>query len=361
LISIWSYDDGFGDNKLFNGIQDILVPTHCTHWRERMRSDNVAEGEEIDPLSHIGIEVEGLSQRYLVGEGALKQASNLNWTGGSNKHKDLNFPIIAKTCLSVMAGNRHEVVVEPLVMSLPVKQDESEDRHKLLEEIMLGTHKATLYLAGQPAVTKVVHVKELITKKQPFGGFCEVILDNNGEIADKETASQFVLIVDIGTRTLNIYTLDGLSPVTELSDTKNQGVYTAYQLVNDFIEGQFQERLPDGKIIDVVQRRAIKGFDLSPIIDYSYRTLANEVFRIVDKMFVDSWVYVDKIIVTGGGAELLEGYLKDLFPVKPIFLNRYSNARGLWKYGVRHAVKVKKTSIQIALPNGGVRKVGKPK
>lgn len=357
-VCVWSLDDGYGDNKLFNGKGDILVPSHCTYWKDRMKSENDDRGE-VDPYSHIGIEVEGLEQKYLVGQGALEQGTNLNWTGGSNKHRDLNFPIIAKTCLALLSGQRDEVVVEPLVMGLPVNQDQSEDRHKLLNELMVGKHKVTLTLANGKKSHKEILVKELITKKQPFGGFCDVILGNNGEIVDKETASQFCVVLDIGTRTVNIYTLDSLEPITKLSDTKNQGIYTAYQLVNDFIEERFHERLPDGKIMDVVRRKAIKGFDLTPVIDRSLMTTANEIFKIVDKMFVDSWIYVDKLIVTGGGAELLKPYLEVAFPVKPMFLNRYSNARGFWKYGIRHAIKTKNSAISIAMPNGGTLTVGK--
>ena len=208
------------------------------------------------------------------------------------------------------------------------------------------------------SMPKEVIVKELVTKKQPFGTFCDMILDKRGEIVDKELASSFTVIVDIGTRTLNIYTLDSLNPITELSDTLNQGVHTSYDLVNDFIYERLGFKVPTGKLASTVQKGEIRQLDLSKAIDRSRQVLANEIFKIVDTMLVNSWVYVDNLIITGGGAEILQPYLQGLFPVRPRFGNRHSTASGFWKYGIRHIVKVKKTSIQIALPNGGVMAVG---
>lgn len=357
-ISVWSFDDGYGDNKLFNGSYDILIPSNVTQWIKPMRKEDINDGGKIDPLGHLGIEIDGLEGKFLVGGGAVSQETSLNWTGGSNKHKDVNFPILAKACLGSLAGTRNNVVVEPIVMGLPVKEEESESRRELLEELILGSHKMTLHYADGRESRKEVLVKELVTKKQPFGSFCDLILDGRGEIADKELAGSFTVIVDIGTRTLNIYTLDALNPITELSDTFNQGVQTSYNAVNDFIEDRLGFKVPTGKIGSTVKKGEIRNIDLTNVIDRSRQFLANEVFKIVDTMLVDSWVYVDNLIITGGGAEILGSYLKDMFPVKPIFGGRYSTARGFWKYGIRHIVKVKKTSIQISMSNGGLMTVG---
>ena len=358
VVSVWAFDDGYGDNKLFNGVNDILIPSHCTTWIKPMKGEEMGEGRVIDPLSHIGIEIEGIEGKFLVGRGALEQDTSLNWTGGSNKHKDSNFPIIAKACLGVLAGSRPNVVVEPIVMGLPVKEDESEDRHALLKDIIVGTHKMIIHFADGRRMIKEITVKELVTKKQPFGTFCDLILDRRGEIIDAEMARGFNVIVDIGTRTLNIYTLDALTPITELSDTFNQGVHTAYDLVNEFINERLGFKVPTGKIAGTVQKGEIRGIDLTKARERSYQVLANEVFKIVDTMMVNSWVYVDNLIITGGGAELLRNYLANMFPVKPKFMNRFSTARGFWKYGIRHMVKIKKKSIQIAMPNGGAMQVG---
>jgi plasmid segregation protein ParM len=351
-VCIWCLDDGYGDNKLFNGKATYLIPSHATHWRPKMKSD--IKEANADPLSYIGVEIDGM--KYLVGQGALEQDTSLYWSGGENKHVDQIFPILLKTCLAVLAEGITNPVVDPLVMGLPVKADEKEDRHELLQRLVVGKHEVTISFVDGANFTKEVCVKELVTKKQPFLSFCDVILDKRGQLKEEDIAGQFNVIIDIGSRTLNIYTLDALEPITDLSDTTSQGIYTAYDMVGDFIEEQFNFRVPNGKITDVIRRGTIKGMDLSPVIDRAYSTLANEIARVVHTMFVDSWAYVDKIYITGGGSELLKMYLESAFPVSPDFLDRFATARGGWKYGVRHALQ-KSGSVTIKIPGGGVQKV----
>lgn len=357
-INVWAFDDGYGDNKLYDGENDIIIPALTTNWIKQLRHESaLGDNKKVDPLSHIGIEIDGIMGKFLVGEGATQDIS-LNWVGGSNKHKDLNFPILAKACLGVLSGNSNKVTVEPLVMGLPVDEDESKERHDLLKGLMEGTHKMTLHLADGRELKKEITIKELVTKKQPFGSFCDMILNEEGGIANKEMAASFTVIVDIGTRTLNVYTLDALNPITDLSKTFNKGIHVAYGHVNDIINNELGFKLATGKVSDAIKRGKVGGMKLGDATKRSYQMHANEIYNIVDTMLVDSWVYVDNLIITGGGSELLKPYLHDLFPVKPLFLSRYSTARGFWKYGVRHAIQGSKTPVQIALPSGAIINVG---
>lgn len=43
-VSVWSFDDGCGDNKLFNGVNDILIPSHCTTWIKPMKGGEMGRG-----------------------------------------------------------------------------------------------------------------------------------------------------------------------------------------------------------------------------------------------------------------------------------------------------------------------------
>jgi len=351
-ICVWCLDDGYGDNKMFNGRQEFLIPSYATPWRQKMKSD--IKDDNPAPLSYLGVEVDGV--RYLVGQGALEQDVSIHWAGGENKHIDKIFPVLLKTCLAVLADGISRPVVEPLVMGLPVKADEQEDRHRLLQELVVGVHEVSLNMNGEWTPKKKIHVKELVAKKQPFLSFCDVVLDKHGRIKDETVAGQFNTIIDIGSRTLNIYTVDALDPITDLCDTTTQGIYTAYEMVADFIEEQFRFRIPTGKMPNFIRRKTIKGMDLTPVIERAYSVLANEIVRVVHTKFVDSWAYVDRIFITGGGSELLRKYLEDAFPVTPQFLGRFATARGGWKYGIRHALK-RKGEITIDLPGGGAQKV----
>jgi len=344
-ISIWSLDDGYGDIKGSNGKFRILIPSFSTRWRSPSKKELV-EGQEhkIDPFDHLGVEING--EMYLVGKGAIEQDARITWSGSENKHTDSNFPILLKTALGVLAYDTKSVVVEPLVMGLPVKADENQERHKLLEQIVCQNHKMKLYYADGKITENEVFIKQVVTKKQPFGSLMDVILDKGGEIKDKIIASQFNVVVDIGARTLNIYTIDALEPVNDLSDTTNDGIYTAYEWVSNYIEDKLGSPVPSGKIISIIQKKEIRGLDLVPIIQKSYETLANQIYRVVSTILVDSWVFVDRIIFTGGGSELLKQWLNKAFQGKNImFLDRFATTRGLRKYGMRVAKQSGKNII----------------
>lgn len=352
-VSVWAIDDGYGDLKINNGKNLYLLPSHCTWWRPK--SNDFNDSKEVDPLSYISVEVEG--ERYLVGEGAIEQDIRSSWTGGDNKHLDHMFPILLKACLGILAEGAKTVVVEPLVMGLPVKADENEERHRLLEKIALTNHKVRITFADGRYHECEIYVNEILTKKQPFGSFCDLILDKNGEIDDKAIASQFNVIVDIGARTLNIYTLDNLEPIYDLCDTTNHGIFTAYEIVADFIRERLGYSVPFGKIRSVIRREEIRGYDLRPVIHKSYELLSNEIKRIIDTMLVDSWALVDRIVFTGGGSEVLRPWLEKWYEDKgAMFLDRFATVRGLRKYGVRHARKAGK-KVVMRLPGGGAKVV----
>lgn len=349
--TVLSFDDGYGFNKLYDGENTMLVPTACCSYTKKYTSEN-------DNSTFLGVEIEGISGKYLVGETALQQAINMNWLGGNNKHIDIHFPIIAKTCLALASGSNDDYTINTLVMGLPVNSEENEYRHLMLENIVLGTHKVCLIDSNGRTRTKTINVENVITKKQPFGSFCDLLFNDRIQI-DTELASGFNVVIDIGTRTLNVYTLDALEPVIELSDTFNQGVFTAYQEVGNLCESEFGQKIQSGRLSYIVSKRRLGNHDISSFIEYAYDSLANEIVKIIETMFSNSWGYVNNIVVTGGGAEFLQERLRPYLPLntRTRFLNKYSTAKGFWKYGVHQHIKQGKP-VSIRLSNGGVLKVG---
>lgn len=354
-MKIWAVDDGYGDNKLYAGKELMLLPSFYTYWRKPLRSD--FDTERQDWLDYLAVEIDGY--KYLVGKAAMENDSGIMWVGGNNKHEDKGFPILLKTCLALLAEDDVETV-DLLVMGLPVRADEDEARHKLLESLVVGTHNVKLILADGTELDREIRVKKLIVKKQPFGSFCDVILDDSGEIQDRAVAKGFNVVVDIGARTLNVYTLNALRPVTDLSLTTNHGMYTAYNWVGEHITSMFGEVVPTGKLPYIIARKEIRGYDLRPIIENAYEMLANEIKKILESLLINSWVFVDRLIFTGGGAELLRPWLEESFANKPtVFLGRFSTVRGLWKYGVRQAMKEagETAEIRIKAPKVKVKNV----
>jgi plasmid segregation protein ParM len=307
--------------------------------RDNFGSDIVSDSDSFTNPLYKYISYKGAEGEYIVGESALKQSMDINWYGGDDKHSDISFPIMLRTFLGLMA-EQDSSVLDLLVMGLPCDKD-TEARQNLLQRLVVNHHKVELGLANGVKLNRDIHVKNLIVKKQPFGSFCDILLDDNGDVVDKELANGFVVVVDIGSRTLNIYTINKMEEVDELTDTTNNGMYTSYMRVGKYIKKNAGFNVPTGKLPLVVRDGEFEKYDLTPIIEKSHERLAYEIKTVLDTMFVNAYGYVSHIVFTGGGSEVLKQYLKALFHKHTtIFLDRYATARGLRKYGLFKAKKM---------------------
>jgi plasmid segregation protein ParM len=341
--NIWCLDDGYGDNKLVTGEKQLIIPSNYADWRPLQREE--FNNKERNLLDYISVEFNG--SKHLVGESAMKQDSKNSWFGGENKHEDRGFPILLNACLGLMANQPVESV-DCLVMGLPVQSDEKGSRHALLESRVVRLHRMNLTLGDGSESVREVHVKNLIVKKQPFGSLCDIMLDNEGNIIEKDVAKGFNVVVDIGSRTLNVYTLDNLEPISDLCFHTTDGMYNAYMGVGNFVKYKIGYEIPSGKLPLYVKNKSVKGIDLTPMIDKSFEILAYDIKKVIETRFINSWAFVDRIIFTGGGSELLKPWLSKMFISKSVvFMDRFANARGLRKYGIRHMSRTQSQNVSI--------------
>ncbi|MGG1263820.1 hypothetical protein [Brevibacillus laterosporus] len=340
---IWSYDDGYGDNKLTDGVTELLIPSYISTFRARMK-------QEIDPKNpphphdYIVIENED-GKKYLVGRGAVNQDSKASAILGDNKHMDKRFPCMLKACLGLLATTE-DTFVDVLVMGLPVNAEEDPERHELLQNMVVGTHSFKLTLADGTELKRNIQIKELLIKKQPFGSQCDIMLDNEGELSNEDIAGGFNVIADIGAGTFNVYTLNALEPVRDLSFNTNDGMFTAYDEVNETILELTGSKVPDAKLPSICNPQdsdgkrltpKIQGVSIEDAVEEAYDNLANTCVGIIEKSCKNSWSLIKRIIWTGGGSQLLEEYIENYMPKRnKIFLDRFSTARGLRKVGVLH-------------------------
>lgn len=348
-FNVWCLDDGYGDNKCVTANKSILVPSSYSEFKNMTKND--FEQKTINQLDYISVQYD--NEKYVVGKFAMKKDVNNQWFGGENKHLDNSFPVFTNTCFGLMADKPFEVV-DCLVMGLPVESELNNSRHEYLKNNIVKQHSMSIGLADGTKFSRDVLIKNLIVKKQPFGSVCDLMLNENGDIENEEIARGFNVVVDIGSRTLNVYTLDTLEPIDDLCFHTNNGMYTAYMMVGEYIKKEIGYSIPSGKLPLYIHSNTFRDLDISPIVNRSYEILAYEIYKIIETKFVNSWVFIDRIIFTGGGSELLKGWLSYLFKNKEIvFMDRFSNARGLRKYGVRYMKKQmeNKSSVEVKVGN----------
>jgi len=344
--NVKSLDDGYGDIKYDSKGNPDFIPSFVTSFKPKPIDAFQGAGNN---LKYIASEIDGF--KYTVGDYAMKLDPNIKWTGGEKKHSDARFPIMLKTTLGLMTSGSNEVI-DTLMMNLPIKYDTPE-RREALTRIAQGTHKVAISTDGINFTKKIIVVENVEVKKQPFGSACDLILDANGEIINKEVAKGFNVIIDIGARTLNILTLDALEEQPALTIQTNDGMFSAYTQIGDYLETELGVLIPDGKLPLVVRDKEIKGRDITPLINQVYENHANTILNVIDKLLINSYAFVHNVVFTGGGAEVLLPYLNvEMGNIQTYYLNRFSTVRGLRKYGIRQAKKnIKRTNISVKLGN----------
>ena len=335
-----AFDDGYGDNKLNPYGDPFLIPSFITSFKSR--PDN--EFKTNSNLTYYASSIDG--KDYTFGDYASVLDSNPQWVGGENKHSDKRFPLLFKSCLGLMTTKETDNI-HKLVMGLPVNSN-TDERVNLLKSIVEGKHEMELSLDGEMFFPRNIYVEELIVKPQPFGSLCDVILDDQGQISNKQLAKGFNVIVDVGARTCNVLCVDSLQQIDELTTHSNEGMYTAYFEVSRHLYKELGVNIPDGKLPSVIKAQEINGYDLSPIIQLANENLAYNIKNMVEKMYINSWGFVSSIVFTGGGAEVLKPHLQKMFANRPtLFLDRFSTVRGLRKYGIRKAVQDNMIQVEV--------------
>jgi plasmid segregation protein ParM len=341
-FNVKAIDDGYGDIKYDSKGSPVLMPSFVTTFKPKPAN----EFDTSSNLQYIASEVNG--ERFVVGDYAIKIDPNIRWVGGENKHADKRFPVLLKTALGLMSSGGHELV-DTLMMNLPIKYDTPE-RRKFLSDIVVGTHEVGISTDGKNFHQKIVTVDNLDIKKQPFGSVCDLILDQNGALVDKEMAKGFNVVADIGAGTLNVLTVEALEEQPELCTQTNDGMYSSYLQVGEYLERELRVTIPDGKLPQIIKAGEIRGRDITPLIMRAYENQANNIMNILDRTLINSWAFVNNLIFTGGGAspQLLQPFFAKALEHRGGFgvhyLDRYANVRGLRKYGIRQAHKHKQVT-----------------
>lgn len=341
--NVKSYDDGFGDGKGFDGKTELIIPSFVTKWQP-IPEGEFAKSQYSEPESHITVEYEGSSRKHLIGKGAQSLDKVGDWVGEENKHKSRKFIPILKGQLALLCQNEIEKVVhiDPLVMGLPLEQD-TEERQKDLVELVKGKHEVKVTLADGTVIEKEIHVDSVVVLNQPIGSFFYMALDNNGAIKDESLLNQVTVVFDLGARTLNVLTLRGFTPISNLSFTKQLGIYESWESIRSDIKEYHKKELPLARIPQYCEDGYISGgIDISELRDENYADHADTVLSVFGKEFIHNIGEVDNIILTGGGSEVLRKWLEPgmrsrFKNAKIQSLGRTATVKGYYNFGMRIA------------------------
>lgn len=332
MFEIGAYDDGYGDNKSKCQTGEVFItPSFVTTWRPQY--DTELDTTNKSPLDRIELYVG--DNKYLVGKAALQQDKRIQWNGADNKHLDTNFDVLLKTHLGLMSQSFKSDIVR-LVMGLPVKSSLDLKRIEVLKDKARGQHKFSIKLLGDTSPRdKTLYVEDVVVKAQPHGTLADMVLDDMGRLSDKDLAKKTIAISDIGGKTHNMYVVEQLDPLADYCDTTNNGMYTAYTWIKDWINEKWPDiRLSDGQMSSVITRKEVRGYDISPLITKSYEQLARNIILELKTRWDGAFSYIDEVVFTGGGAEVLKPYLMREF-MRAKYYDQSKNVNGMLKQGIR--------------------------
>ncbi len=250
-------------------------------WRERrLTSDGDYE-----------VDVDG--QKFFVADLAEESYFRREMVTESKVHQETQILFLTGLALVATPGERTMITT-----GLPVTQH-TPDGKEALTGLLQGLH--TMSVNGQRGTFVI---ERLGIVPEAGGAYWDAVLGPDGRPNNTWLASQRVRVVDIGSRTVNYCTVDQRRYLDRDSGTLPYGVlelYNAETELGDIACEQFARRI---------------------VADINKRWLEYQPRR-------------DAVLLTGGGALLLEKWLRPHFPLmqmadKPVF----GNARGYWKMGV---------------------------
>jgi plasmid segregation protein ParM len=317
-------DVGYGFVKSFDGEYDVVFPSVVGIGRDISYQSSLSNYSS--PLDTLVLKHNG--KTYFVGNYAIRQSSIPSRSLDIKKPEDINTLLLFLTSLGLFSADKQNFSI---VTGLPTNYVLSYQEQ--LGSILAGEHQISLRVNGTTKEKKLV-VNDITIVPQPFGTLYNQVLDNNGNIADKEMSGKIVGIADIGFKTADFVVSDSLEFVDRLSSSSNSGMFSAYQIIAAMIRSRYKIDKKDYELDQIVKNKSIKiagvNYDISDIIAEAYYNLAAKIKTELDSL----WDYreLDAIILTGGGGEALSEYLIPKFNNMVLVPDaQFANVKGFWK------------------------------
>ncbi len=315
-------DAGFGRTKALSTDRSISFPSLVANFRE-VRFTTGMEGNG-DPTSMLAIAHNG--RRYFVGSAAGRQGIAQN-TIDRERAVSEEAKLLTLAALSLLVEQTPEQV--SLVAGLPVSHY-SNLKERYLSELKQTHYFDLLDLSGKLIKNHVINVHEVKVIPQPLGTLFNLLLDEAGELSRPELAGENVGIIDVGYYTADLARADSLEFIDRKSASYPLGLFNAFNELSEELDRTLDIEAPPEILEKVVSTGKIKVSGKVVSIEQhkqqAFSRVAGQIISKVKTLWPDRW-QLDRVIVTGGGGQLLFNYLNHAFDnqaelaPKPVFAN----------------------------------------
>jgi plasmid segregation protein ParM len=325
-------DTGFGRTKAVSLGKTISFPSLVANYREVRFTTGIESNG--DPTTKMAIESNG--RRYFVGSAASRQGIVQN-TIDRERAISEEAKVLTLGALSLLIDESPEHI--NLVAGLPVSHYAGL-KERYITELKRTHYYSLLDLSGKEVRSNILNIHEVKVIPQPLGTLFNLLLNEQGEVDRAELAGENVGIIDIGYHTADLARADALEFIDRKSASYPLGLFNAFTELSEEIDRTLNIETPPETLEKVFVAGLIKiGGKTVSIEQQKQRALAHATEQILSKvktLWPDRW-QLDRIIITGGGGQLIYNYLnRNLdqhteLAQKPVF----ANAEGYLKLAMR--------------------------
>jgi plasmid segregation protein ParM len=333
-VEIIGLDIGYGYTKASDGRRAIVFKSIYGEATEPQFRDEVLDHPEEE--MHLHVELNG--KGYFVGEHAVRQSAQRNFTLDPNQFVAEFTRILALAPLARMVDRQNQI---KLVAGLPISHYR---KHKAdLIKTLQGQHPVTVIDKLGNRIETVVRIAEVKVVPQPYGSVLNMMLTDLGEMQDKRFLTEKIGVIDIGFRTTDFTVVDHTHYSERGSRTVDAGMSRAYSNVAAKVLETSGVNVELYRMYESVERGSIKihgkRYDLKGVRDRAFEQLASAIATDANRLWAADWD-MDRILLSGGGGAVIAPFLAplikgELVPVEAGADGRLNNVKGYVKYGRR--------------------------
>ncbi len=259
-----------------------------------------------------GIVLQDREERaWFVGELALQHSGRmLSRPEGREWVKTAAYEMYWQAALSEMSAACRPVELK-VVTGLPI--DYYGEQRVLLDNLLAKEHQ---FLRGGRG-RQTFRIAEVQILPELMGSLFCCTIDAKGQEYDNLASQGRVGIVDAGGHNVNFMGVDAMVPKRDESRTTDAGCWQAVNLVREAVDGKYPGlNLHDHEVVQAMITRRVKWrrqrYDIGRIVDDAVVPLAESIAGVISQLWNGASRF-DMVLLTGGGALLIEPYVRALF------------------------------------------------
>ncbi len=323
-------DVGFGFTKATTGKENTIFKSLLGDSNEIQFRSAFGDNSFANNL-HVTIE----DKTYFIGDYAEQQSTVRQFTLDQEKLLSEFVKVLALTAAGLCSDNDTSFNV---VSGLPVGYLNRD--YKEFTNIISGHHSVMFHTPSGEKISKKIFINKVKMMPQPLGSVFNVIMDDNGQVANIDMTKKKIGVVDIGFRTTDFTIIKNMQYVERGSSTMDTGISKSFSVIANKLRKESGVSVEIYRLFNAVNTGMIKikgkEYNITNLRDKVFAHSASSIANDINRLWAEDWD-IDSIVLTGGGSMEISKYLQPLIdgnvtPLPPGIDSRFNNVQGYLKF-----------------------------